>query len=60
VNAAMMPILLVFVILLINNRRLMGRRVNKTASNILAWITTISVTFLVVLWLLNAIFGVAI
>jgi NRAMP (natural resistance-associated macrophage protein)-like metal ion transporter len=59
VNAAMMPILLVFVILLINNRRLMGRRVNKTASNILAWLTTISVTFLVILWLLNAIFGVA-
>ncbi len=59
VNAAMMPILLVFIILLINNRRLMGRRANKSVSNILAWITTISVTALVILWLLNAIFGVA-
>lgn len=59
VNAAMMPILLVFIILLVNNRRLMGRRANGPGFNILAWITTISVTFLVILWLLNALFGVA-
>jgi Mn2+/Fe2+ NRAMP family transporter len=58
VNAAMMPILLVFIILLVNNRRLMGYRANKPVFNILAWITTISVTFLVILWLLNALFGV--
>jgi Mn2+/Fe2+ NRAMP family transporter len=58
VNAAMMPILLVFIILLVNNRRLMGRHTNKPVANILAWITTISVTVLVILWLLNALFGV--
>lgn len=57
VNAAMMPILLVFVILLVNNRRLMGRRVNGVVFNVLAWITTISVSALVILWLLNALFG---
>src|SRR5436305_521211 len=33
-NAAMLPILLVFIILLVNNRRLMGRRVNGPISNI--------------------------
>ncbi|HEV7236518.1 MAG TPA: divalent metal cation transporter, partial [Ktedonobacteraceae bacterium] len=58
VNAAMMPILLVFVILLVNNRRLMGRHVNKLGLNILSWITTVTVTVLVVVWLLNAIFGI--
>ena len=58
VNAAMMPILLVFIILLVNNRHLMGRHANKPVTNILAWVTTASVTVLVILWLLNALFGV--
>jgi Mn2+/Fe2+ NRAMP family transporter len=58
VNAAMLPILLVFIILLVNNRRLMGRHANKPGFNILAWLTTISITILVILWLLNALFGV--
>lgn len=60
VNAAMLPILLVFIILLINNRRLMGRRVNGITFNILSWATTISITALVVLWLLNAVFNLPI
>ena len=58
VNAAMLPILLVFIILLVNNRRLMGRHANKPGSNILAWMTIISITILVILWLLNTLFGV--
>jgi NRAMP (natural resistance-associated macrophage protein)-like metal ion transporter len=57
INAAMLPILLVFVILLVNNRRLMGRRVNGPIFNVLSWATTIFISALVVLWLLNAVFG---
>ncbi|MEO7020909.1 MAG: Nramp family divalent metal transporter [Ktedonobacteraceae bacterium] len=57
-NAAVLPILLIFIILLINDRRLMGRRVNSVVFNILAWITIISITVLVVLLLLNGIFHV--
>jgi NRAMP (natural resistance-associated macrophage protein)-like metal ion transporter len=56
-NAAMLPILLVFVILLINNRRLMGRRVNGPMLNILSWATIVFISVLVILWLLNAVFG---
>lgn len=59
-NAAMLPILLVFVILLVNNRRLMGKRVNGFVFNILSWATIIFITALVVLWLLNTIFGISI
>ena len=59
VNALMLPLLLVFIILLVNNRRLMGRRVNGLGFNILAWVTTVSITVLVTLWLLTAVFGVA-
>lgn len=58
INAIMLPILLTFIILLINNRRLMGRRVNNIVFNGLAWITLASITVLVTLLLLNGIFNV--
>jgi Mn2+/Fe2+ NRAMP family transporter len=58
VNAAMLPILLVFIILLVNNRRLMGRHANGRIINILSWVTIVTITVLVVVWLLNALFGV--
>jgi Mn2+/Fe2+ NRAMP family transporter len=51
--------LLVFIILLVNNRRLMGRHVNGLILNILSWVTTVSITFLVILWALNLVFGVS-
>src|SRR5436305_7652234 len=57
-NAAMVPILLVFIILLINNRRLMGRYVNKLGFNVIAWIMAIFISILIVLFLLNQIFGI--
>lgn len=57
-NAAMVPILLVFIILLINNRRLMGNHVNKLGFNIIAWITVVFVTTLIVMLLLSTIFGI--
>lgn len=59
-NAAMLPILLVFIILLINNRRLMGRRVNGLVRNVISWVTVVVITILIVLLLLNAIFNVQI
>jgi NRAMP (natural resistance-associated macrophage protein)-like metal ion transporter len=59
-NAAMLPILLVFIILLVNNRRLMGRHVNGIIFNIISWTTVVVISFLIVLLLLNTVFGVAI
>lgn len=59
-NAAMLPILLVFIILLVNNRRLMGRHVNGLIFNIISWATVIVISFLIILLLLNTIFGVTI
>jgi len=58
INAMMLPILLIFIILLVNNRRLMGRRVNGPIFNVLAWATVTVITVLVILLLLNAIFHV--
>jgi Mn2+/Fe2+ NRAMP family transporter len=56
----MLPILLVFIILLVNNRRLMGRHVNGLVFNIISWTTVVVITILIVLLLLNTIFGVTI
>jgi len=57
-NAAMLPILLVFIILLVNNRRLMGRHVNNLAYNVISWGTVALITILILMFLLNQIFGV--
>ena len=57
-NAAMLPILLVFIMLLINNRRLMGRHVNRLGFNVIGWATVIVITALVGLLLLSTIFNV--
>lgn len=57
-NAAMLPILLVFIILLVNNRRLMGSRVNSPGFNIISWTTVVIISILIVLLLLSAIFGI--
>jgi Mn2+/Fe2+ NRAMP family transporter len=57
-NAAMLPILLVFIILLVNNRHLMGRHVNNPGFNIIAWVAVVFISMLIVLLLLNTIFGV--
>jgi len=54
----MLPILLVFIILLVNNRRLMGRHVNKLGFNIIAWATVVVITILIVLLLLSTIFNI--
>src|SRR5262252_8161207 len=41
VNGAVLPFVLIFMLLLINNKRLMGEHVNSRFYNIVAWTTTI-------------------
>lgn len=60
INAIMLPILLVFIILLVNNRRLMGKRVNGPVLNAISWITVVVITCLIALLLLTTIFHLAI
>ncbi len=40
INGVLLPILLVFILLLVNDRRIMGRYVNGRVNNIVAWGTT--------------------
>ncbi len=55
-NAAMLPILLTFIILLVNNRRLMGKRVNGLIFNGIAWTANVVITLLVIIYVFNLIF----
>jgi NRAMP (natural resistance-associated macrophage protein)-like metal ion transporter len=57
-NAAMSPILLTFIVLLVNNRRLMGRRVNGPVRNVIAWATVVVIAVLVVMLLVSSIFHI--
>ncbi|HYU47563.1 MAG TPA: divalent metal cation transporter, partial [Terriglobales bacterium] len=40
VNGAVLPFVLIFMLLLINNRELMGEYANKRTFNVIAWATT--------------------
>lgn len=61
-NAAMLPILLVFIVLLVNNKRLMGSYTNGVFFNVIAWTTVVVITILVILYLINTVgasYGIA-
>ncbi len=61
INGILLPILLVFILLLINDRRIMGQHTNTLAKNIIAWATVVTLICLTVLMLASVIlplFGV--
>ncbi|MFB3813694.1 MAG: Nramp family divalent metal transporter [Terriglobales bacterium] len=55
VNGAVLPLILVFMLLLVNRRELMGRFVNSRFFNVVAWITAVVVISMTVgyLWTLR-------
>jgi hypothetical protein len=55
VNGVLLPILLVFIIRLINNREVMGAYTNGRVYNALAWITVVSIAGLSVLMVVSTI-----
>jgi Mn2+/Fe2+ NRAMP family transporter len=62
-NAILMPVLLIFILRLVNNRRLMGRHTNGRIYNLIAWATTIILIGLTAMYLLTQflpLFGVTI
>jgi Mn2+/Fe2+ NRAMP family transporter len=56
VGGMLLPLILILMILLCNDRRLMGRYVNGRANNIVAWVTTIVMTVLTLLIVVTTIF----
>jgi Mn2+/Fe2+ NRAMP family transporter len=51
-NAILLPVLLLFILRLVNNRRLMGRYANGRVYNLIAWATTIGVSAMAILFIL--------
>ena len=56
IGGMLLPVILVLMILLCNNRRLLGRYVNGPVLNIIAWVTTVVMTLLSVLIIWSFIF----
>jgi Mn2+/Fe2+ NRAMP family transporter len=56
INGLLLPIVLLAVLRLVNNRELMGRYVNGPIYNIAAWLTAIVVTILSLLYILITLF----
>jgi NRAMP (natural resistance-associated macrophage protein)-like metal ion transporter len=59
VNGLMLPFVLVFVILLINNSKIMGEYVNTKSYNVISWSTVVVVATLTVLFVLATVFPIA-
>jgi NRAMP (natural resistance-associated macrophage protein)-like metal ion transporter len=54
-NGVLLPIVLVFMLKLINKHELMGKYTNSTWFNIIAWLTAAIVTLLSLMWMWNLI-----
>src|ERR1700690_1115129 len=57
VNGAVLPFVLVFMLLLINKKELMGEYINKPAFNIIAWATTVIMVVLTALLVYGQLHG---
>jgi Mn2+/Fe2+ NRAMP family transporter len=57
VNGAVLPFVLIFMLLLINKKELMGDYVNKRTFNIIAWATTVIMILLTVLYVYGQLRG---
>ena len=50
VNGAVLPFVLIFMLLLVNRKELMGEHVNSRAFNVIAWATTVIMIALTLGW----------
>jgi Mn2+/Fe2+ NRAMP family transporter len=57
INGLLLPVILIAVLKLINNRELMGHHVNGPLYNIAAWLTTIIISALSILLILSTLFS---
>jgi Mn2+/Fe2+ NRAMP family transporter len=56
INGILLPIILIFVIKIINNKKIMGEHINKPIGNVISWLTIIGIIAASVMLLFNAIF----
>ena len=56
INGSLLPLVLLFMLILINNKKLMGKYTNSKFFNIIAWATTIIMSILTVLLVVTTLF----
>jgi Mn2+/Fe2+ NRAMP family transporter len=54
INGSLLPLVLVFMLMLVNNKKLMGEYVNGKLFNVIAWTTTIIMSILTLLLVVTA------
>ena len=57
INGALLPAILVFMLLLVNDRRIMGKYVNGPIMNVISWLTVAVLTFLSLAMIFFSLFG---
>jgi NRAMP (natural resistance-associated macrophage protein)-like metal ion transporter len=57
INGALLPIILVFMLLLVNDKRIMGKYVNGPTMNVISWLTVAVLTFLSLALIFFSVFG---
>ena len=57
VNGVVLPFVLIFMLLLVNKSELMGKYVNGTWFNVIAWATTVIMIGLTIAWFVTAAHG---
>ncbi len=55
-NGMLLPVILVFMLILINDKKLMGNYVNDRLFNVLAWGTTAIMSILTIFWVVTTLF----
>ncbi len=56
INGAILPVILIFMLLLVNDRKIMGEYTNSLAMNIISWLTVAILTVLSLTMLAFALF----
>lgn len=51
INGILLPVILIFVMIIINDKKIMGQYVNQRSGNIIAWLTVIGIIILTILLL---------
>lgn len=58
INGILLPVILIFVMKIINDKRIMGEHVNKPLGNIIAWVTIIGIIIATALLVVTSLFGI--
>ncbi len=56
INGLLLPVVLIFMLLLVNNHRIMGNYVNGPVYNLIAWATTLAIIILTVILMVSSAF----